>query len=166
MQILEINRKLKANLLLPKLNIGYNYISEPNYWSSFNAEDYKFNVDFSIPIFLRKERGNLKIAKLKIQDIKFETEQQRLELANKIKAQQTEILSLKRQKNVIDNLVKDYTTMLNSEEKLFSFGESSIFLINSRENKLLDAREKNIELKTKFLKSYNKLKWLNENFLR
>jgi len=150
LSMLEINRKLKANLLLPKLNIGYNYISEPNYWSSFNADDYKFNVDFSIPIFLRKERGNLKIAKLKIQDLKLDIEQQRLELGNKIKAQQTEILSLKRQIGVIDNLVKDYLTMLDSEERLFSFGESSMFLINSRENNLVSAKLSQISIENQF----------------
>ena len=69
---------------------------------------------------------------------------------NKIKAQQTEIASLKRQKNVIDNLVTDYLTMLNSEEKLFSFGESSIFLINSRENNLVSAKLSQISIENQF----------------
>lgn len=150
LSMLEINRQLKANLLLPKVNVGYNYISEPVYFDSFNTDDYKFNIDFSIPIFLRKERGNLKVAKLKIQDLKFDIDQQRLELKNKIKAQQTEIASLKRQKNVIDNLVKDYVTMLSSEEKLFSFGESSIFLMNSRENNLVSAKLSQISIENQF----------------
>ncbi|MFD1602123.1 TolC family protein [Flavobacterium artemisiae] len=150
MSILEVNRQLKANSLLPKVNVGYNYISEPQYWNTFNADDYKFNVDFSFPIFLRKERGNLKMAKIKIQDLQFDIGQQRLELKNKIKAQQTEIASLRRQKIVIDNLVKDYMMMLNSEEKLFSFGESSIFLINSRENNLVSAKLSQISLENQF----------------
>ncbi|TDX12394.1 TolC family protein [Flavobacterium sp. S87F.05.LMB.W.Kidney.N] len=150
MSILEVNRQLKANSLLPKVNVGYNYISEPQYWNTFNADDYKFNIDFSFPIFLRKERGNLKMAKIKIQDLQFDIGQQRLELKNKIKAQQTEIASLRRQKTVIDNLVNDYMTMLNSEEKLFSFGESSIFLINSRENNLVSAKLSQISLENQF----------------
>lgn len=150
MSILEVNRKLKANALLPKLNVGYNYISEPSYFDSFNADDYKFNIDFSIPIFLRKERGSLKMAKLKMQDLKFDIDQQRLELKNKIKAQQTEITSLKKQKDIIDSLVNDYLTMLNSEEKLFSFGESSIFLINSRENNLVSAKLSQIGIENQF----------------
>ncbi|WP_125720009.1 TolC family protein [Flavobacterium ustbae] len=150
MDILEVNRQLKANSLLPKVNVGYNYISEPNYWNNFNADDYKFNIDFSFPIFLRKERGSLKMAKLKIQDMQYDIGQQRLELKNKIKAQQTEIASLRKQKIVIDNLVNDYMTMLNSEEKLFSFGESSIFLINSRENNLVSAKLSQISLENQF----------------
>lgn len=150
LSILEVNRQLKANSLLPKINVGYNYISDPNYWNTFNADDYKFNIDFSFPIFLRKERGNLKMAKIKIQDMQFDIGQQRLELKNKIKAQQTEIASLRRQKIIIDNLVKDNMTMLNSEEKLFSFGESSIFLINSRENNLVSAKLSQISLENQF----------------
>jgi len=140
LSILEIDRQLKANMLLPKANVGYNFISEPNTFSNFRTEDYKFNVNFSMPIFLRKERGNLKLAKIKIQDTQYELGQQRLELQNKILAQQTEIQSLQNQKAIIDALVTDYAAMLNAEEQLFSFGESSMFLINSRENNLVNAR--------------------------
>lgn len=150
LSILEINRQLKANLLLPKVDVGYNYISEPVYFDSFNADDYKFNVNFSIPVFLRKERGNLRLAKIKIQDTQYDLEQQRVELKNKIAAQQAEVESLKRQKSVIDALVKDYATMLDSEEKLFSFGESSMFLINSRESNLVNARLSQINIENQF----------------
>jgi outer membrane protein TolC len=151
LSILEVNRQLKANQLLPRANIGYNYLSEPDYFDNFRIADYKLNVNFSIPIFLRKERGNLRLAKIKIQDAEYDLSQQRLELKNKITAQQTEITSLRRQKGIIDALVKDYTTMLNSEEKLFSFGESSIFLINSRENNLVNARLSQINVENQYL---------------
>lgn len=150
LSILDVDRKLKANMLLPRLNVGYNYISEPNYWSSFNADDYKFNIDFSIPIFLRKERGSLKLAKLKMQDLQYDIGQQRLEITNKIRAQQTEILSLKSQKTVIDGLVDDYIKMLDSEERLFSFGESSMFLINSRESNLVSAKLSQISIENQY----------------
>jgi hypothetical protein len=36
-------------------------------------------------------------------------------------------------KELIKGLVQDNFTMLTSEERLFSFGESSLFLINTRE---------------------------------
>ncbi|MXN90362.1 transporter [Flavobacterium sp. Sd200] len=150
LSILEVNRQLKANMLLPKVNVGYNYISEPDYFESFNTNDYKFNVNFSFPIFLRKERGGLKLAKLKIQDAEYDLGQQRLELKNKITAQQTEIKSLQKQKGIIDALVNDYTTMLDSEEKLFSFGESSVFLINSRENNLVNAKLSQIGIENQY----------------
>ena len=64
--ILEVERKLKANSLLPKIDVGYHYLSEPDYWSDTNFKNYKVGVNFSFPLFLRKEQGSLQLAKFKI----------------------------------------------------------------------------------------------------
>lgn len=148
--ILDVSRQLTANMLLPKVNVGYYHISDPGYFQNFPVDDYKFNVNFSFPLFLRKERGNLKLAKLRIQDATYSLRQERLELKNTILAQQSKVVSLKKQKNIIDALVNDYTTMLTSEERLFSYGESSIFLINSRENNLVNSKLSQIDLENQF----------------
>lgn len=148
--MLDVERRLKANMLLPKLDVGYHYISEPSYMDEFRFEDYKFAVNFSFPIFLRKERGALKLAKLKIQDTQYQLDQERLQLKNKIDAQRTEINSVAEQREVIASLVQDYETMLRSEERLFSYGESSFFLINTRENNLINARLQQISLENRF----------------
>lgn len=151
--ILEVERRLKANQLLPKIDVGYHYLSEPSYFDEYRFENYKVGVNFSFPIFLRKERGNLRLAKLKLQDMQFEISSERVRLKNKIEAQQTEIASLQRQKQEIDGLVASYNTMLTSEERLFSFGESSIFLINSRENNLVSARLSQINIENRYFMS-------------
>ena len=41
--------------------------------------------------------------------------------------------------------------MLNAEERKFFLGESSLFLVNSRESKLIDAKLKAIEIENSFL---------------
>jgi len=151
LDILEVERKLKANSLLPKIDLGYHYLSEPNYWNDTNFNNYKVGVNFSFPIFLRKERGGLQLAKFKIQDTKYSLDLERVQLKNKINAQQTEINSLERQRKLISDLVKDYNTMLTSEERLFSFGESSIFLINSRENNLVSSQLSELSLENRYL---------------
>jgi outer membrane protein TolC len=149
--IQEIERRFKANLLLPKLDISYNYISEPSYIDNYRFEDYKIGLNFSFPLFLRKERGGLKLAKLKLQDAQLDLDLERVQLKNKIEAQQAQILSVAKQKDIIDNLVNDYNKMLESEEKLFSFGESSIFLINSRENSVVSAKLSQISILNRYL---------------
>lgn len=151
LDILEVERKLKANSLLPKIDLGYHYLSEPNYWNDTNFNNYKVGVNFSFPIFLRKERGGLQLAKFKIQDTQYSLDLERVQLKNKISAQQTEINSLERQRKLISDLVKDYNTMLTSEERLFSFGESSIFLINSRENNLVSSQLSELSLENRYL---------------
>ena len=155
--ILALERKLKANLLLPKLDIGYYYISEPSYFDNYRFEDYKLGLNFSFPIFLRKERGTLNLAKLKLQDSQLELNLERLQLDNKIKAGRNEITALQNQIQITNTLVDDYTTMLQSEERLFSFGESSIFIINSRENSLISSQISQINLENRYLNSYANL---------
>ncbi len=149
-EILNVERKLKANQLLPKIDLGYHYLSEPSTFDESNFNNYKVAVNFSFPIFLRKERGNLQLAKFKIQDSQFDLDLEKVVLKNKINAQQTEINSLAKQQKILSELVQDYKTMLNSEERLFSFGESSIFLINSRENNLVASQLSQISMENRY----------------
>lgn len=155
--MLTIERKLNANLLLPKVDLSYYYLSEPSYIDNFRFEDHKFALNFSFPIFLRKERGYLKLTKLKIQDAELDLNLERVKLKNKVIASQNEITNIEKQIELTGSLVQDYTKMLDSEERLFSFGESSIFLINSRENKLVSSKISLIDLENKYLDSYAQL---------
>jgi len=155
--MLNVERKLKANMLLPKIDVGYSYISEPSYLDNYQFEDYKIGLDFYFPLFLRKERGSLKLAKYKVQETEFTLDLEKVQLTNKINAQKMEIESLLRQKELIKSLVQDNLTMLNSEERLFSFGESSLFLINTRENNLVIAQLSKIALENRFYISNSEL---------
>jgi outer membrane protein TolC len=152
-QMLDVERKLKANMLLPKIDLGYSYLSEPSAFDDYKFQDYKVGLNFYFPLFLRKERGSLKITKFKMQDAQFNLDLERVQLTNKIIAQQTEIISLEKQKKLIDDLVKDNQTMLNAEERLFTFGESSLFLINTRENNLVLAQISQISIENRYLNS-------------
>lgn len=149
--MLKVDRKLKANALLPKLDLSYNYLSEPSYIDNYRFEDYKIGLNFAFPIFLRKERGSLKLADLKIQDSEFGLQFERKNLENKLKAQQQEIVSLEKQQDYNDKLVKDFTTLLNAEDRLFEMGESSLFIINSRENSLVSSQLNEIALENRYL---------------
>ena len=151
--ILDVERKLKQNMLLPKIDLGYSYLSELSYLNNTNFNNYKIGVNFAFPIFLRKERGSLQIAKFKIQDTQFALDLERVQLYNKIKTQQTEIISLEKQQTLVLDLVKDNDTMLKSEERLFSFGESSLFLINTRENNLVSAQLSQLQIENRFFNS-------------
>jgi len=155
--ILNVERKLKANMLLPKIDVGYSYLSEPSYIDNYQFEDYKIGLNFYFPLFLRKERGGLKLAKFKVQETEFALDLEKVQLSNKINAQKIEIQSLLKQKSFINDLVKDNVTMLSSEERLFSFGESSLFLINSRENNLVSVQLSQIALENRFYVSNSEL---------
>ena len=151
---LDVERRLKLNSLLPKLDVNYNFLSpNENQFSNFDTENYKAGVKFSIPIFFRKARGDLRLVKVKLNDIQFENEASIVSITNKIDAIQQELDSYIIQSNLTNDIVRDYEALLNAEERKFFMGASSLFLVNYREVKLIESRLKAIDLENKFLKS-------------
>ena len=53
----------------------------------------------------------------------------------------------------------NYQALLDAEIEKFNLGESSIFLLNSREQKLIDTQLKLTALRGKFFKSRIGLEW-------
>lgn len=153
-QQLDVDRKLKANKLLPQIDLQYNFLTEnPELINSFTQSQFKGALRVNFPLFLRKERGDLKLAKLKLQDVDFERTATRISLQNKIDGISQEIESFQLQSQFTISMVNDYFRLLRAEERKFALGESSIFLVNSRESKLIDSRLKAIELENKLFLS-------------
>ena len=155
--ILTVDKKWKANQLLPKIDLGYSYLSQPNYFDQYQFQDHKIGLNFYFPLFLRKERGSLKLAKFKVQETQFLLETEKLQLKNKIKAQKMELESILKQNKMINELVNSNEMLLKSEERLFSFGESSLFLINTRENNLISVLLSKITLENRYYTSNSEL---------
>ena len=77
----------------------------------------------------------------------------------KIKSYYNEFVTLKNQVDLQNKYAENYQKLVRAEETLLENGESTLFLINSRENKALEAQEKLIEIKTKYFKSIYALQW-------
>ncbi len=155
---LEVDKRLKVNQLLPKIDLEYNFLTEdPLILNSFETQQYKGGLNFEFPIFMRKERGALKLAKFKLRDAQFEYDNAALSLRNKISAIYQELESFQTQNSLIQNIVADYRTLLLAEERKFSFGESSLFLINTRESRLIDSELKQNEMENKFFSTKARL---------
>jgi outer membrane protein TolC len=155
---LEVDKKFKASRLLPVINLEYNFLSEtPDVANSFQAANYKGGIEFAFPLFLRKERGDLKLAKVKLQDANLDLLNEQFRLRNKIAAVYTALESYRVQRTLISDIVVNYQRMLSAEERKFGLGDSSLFLINSRETKLIEAKLKEIELENKLYQTKAKL---------
>lgn len=150
---LDIEKRWNAEQLKPTLNLKYNLLNEAiggDSFSGFSTNDYKWGFDFSIPLFLRESRGRLNIAKLNIQETKLEVDVKWLELSNKIKGYHNEIIALERQILLFNTAVLNYFNLLEAEKRKFLMGESSMFLINSREAAYVQGAIKLIELNVKY----------------
>jgi outer membrane protein TolC len=150
---LEIERLLKAEKLKPKLNLNYNALSAPygdDVFANYSIENYKWGVDFNFPLFLREQRGDLQLAKIKIQDTELNQQQKLLEIRNKINGYYNEQKNLEQQLILINETVLNYERLLAGEKQKFKAGESSIFLVNTREKNLISIRLKRNELFAKY----------------
>jgi outer membrane protein TolC len=155
---LTVEKRLQANNILPKIDLEYNFLT-PDHTpiNSLNSANYKSGVSISFPLFLRKERANLKLAKLKLQDIDFDITATKVSLKNKIKANFQEIASYTKQNKLLEELVSDYQRLVNGEERKFFLGEGSLFLINYREVKWIETQIKQIDTEFKLLNSKSTL---------
>jgi len=165
--ILESEQRLKWQSFLPKLDLTYNFFNKEHYKSNYFPlfqNNYQYGIKLEVPLFLRQARADYRQAKAKVTQNKLDTDIKRQEINAKIVNYTTEVFNYIAQINIATQNVTNYQRLLQAEEMKYENGESSLFLINSRENKLIEAKEKIIELRLKFLKGYNELKFVTESF--
>ncbi len=155
---LEIERKLKFQSFLPYVDLKYNllnkdYYAFKNFGGNLLENNYKYGLDFKIPLFLREGRGDYRKAKLKIQETKLELNNKRWETELKVRNYYNETFQLQNQLDQYQQNYVAFNTLLRNEELRFTNGESSLFMINSRENKVMETQEKLVELRIKYFKS-------------
>ena len=162
---LTLDRRFYAEQVRPELNLNYNFLLENmNNTPSFSANNYKAGISFSIPIFLRKERSKLQMARLKISENEQKYLQKEREILNKVEAAYNDVTITTQLVSNQEEVVANYERMLEGERIKFQNGESSIFLINSRQNKLLEAQLKLIDLQMMLGNYIGKLFWQSGYF--
>ena len=153
---LNYERRIKAEKVKPKLNFNYNLLNEPvggNPAENISTNNYKWGFEFSMPILLRKGRGDLQMTKIKINQTDLDRQRETLTIQNKIKAYQVEIDNLYEQISLFRKTVENYKGLVYGEQRKFEEGESSLFIVNSRENSLINAEVKLVELLGKYQKA-------------
>jgi outer membrane protein TolC len=149
---LDIERRLKAESLKPQLDLNYKFLNQPapnDFFAQYSPDNYNWGLKATFPIFVRKARGDLMKTKVKIEENNLELELKRVSLQNKVQALEQELLLSQAQLIETRSMVTNYRRLLEAENNKFRNGESSLFLINSRELKYIDAQMKQVELESK-----------------
>ncbi len=145
------------------LNANYNVLSERmNFRSDAGivfSNNYKFGVNFAMPLTFMQGRGELKLTKLKILDTKYAIDFKQQELVNKLKSYFNELIILQQQTKIYESSVSGFKILFDGETSRLNNGESSLFLVNARENRYLDSQVKLRELQAKYYKKQAALKW-------
>jgi len=164
MDVLEIEKRLKAQSLMPKLSLsgnilskGYNYPQELN--SSLLENNHKVGFSLAMPLLLRDARGAYSSAKLKIFETDLDINNTKLQIENKTRSYYNELLAVSQQLNIMTSTNINFIKLYQGERLKFETGESSLFLLNARQSKVLETAQKLIELKAKWQKAYVSLLW-------
>jgi outer membrane protein TolC len=152
---LDIERRLKREKLKPKLNVDYNLLGNgTDFLANALLQNYRYGVSFSFPILLRQERGNLQLTDLKITSTTLQLQNKRLELQNKINNYRNDFEINQKQITLFQSVLKSYENLLAAENQKFNLGESSVFLVNARERKLIETVVKLLKLEVQQQKNY------------
>ena len=159
---LQIDKKLAFQSLLPDVKLKYNqtgYDLAKTINGAWFNNNYRFGMSVSMPLRLSEGRGEYQKAKLKIESTGLEQANKSVQLHALVKQYYTEWKQTETQLSLQTELMANTRLLQKGEEIRFNNGESSLFLINSRELKTIEAEQKIIELRAKAQKAAVGVKW-------
>lgn len=159
---LDVDRRLKEQQLLPVVKVKYNFLTEslsPLEMTPFFENDYKWGVSVYTPIFLRKTRGAVGLARAKIDFKQNSRDLKELQLQTKLESELNNWTILNQQVATFSENVKSLRALLTGETRRFQMGESSLFLVNAREVAVFDSRVTLNDLASKLRISYAKTRY-------
>ncbi len=156
---LDVERRLRGEYLKPQLDLNYAFLADGAVMregSGFarSPNDRQWGVAFSMPLLLRKERGDLSLATLRRTEAELDIDRERQRIRTTIGRRSNELALLEQQVRLGNAMVTNYSSLLNGENRRFQAGESSLFLVNQREVALLDSQLKQIDLQSKYRKAF------------
>jgi outer membrane protein TolC len=155
---LDIDRRLAREALRPMADIKYQFLGKEGS-STFIEEqaifrnNYRFGVDLGIALFLRKERGKLAQVRIKTEQNRLALKQAERDAEIEYRQLRNDLTALRQQINTQERMVANYRVLRNGEAIKFSMGESSLFLVNTRESKLIEGEIKLVSLHNKWQKA-------------
>ncbi|RSK36188.1 TolC family protein [Hymenobacter metallilatus] len=161
---LGVEERYRRELLKPTINVSGYLLSRGDFYRpevpayyDFGRDNYKVGVDFAFPLFLRKERGKLWQTRLKVQDANLEQQNSRRVITNQVGAKYNTLKAYERQLAVQAQAIANQRVLLAAELQKFELGESTIFLVNARETKLIDLRLKQESMRASYEKALAEL---------
>jgi outer membrane protein TolC len=164
-QRLDIQERLLRNRMIPSIHLEYNLVQvgfpiAPEVLNfDYMGNNYRFWLGISFPLFLRGERGRLQLNRIRVQEVNLDLRQTEREIITLIQAYYNELKTLNVQVYDQENLVRNSEIMRNAEHRMFVEGESTLFLVNTREMDLIANQQRLYELQTRFAKTMFRLQW-------
>ena len=122
--------------------------------TSLLGDGHQVGVGFSMPLLLRRERGELALARLRTTDAELGQARDRTVIRNRINERLNDIATYREQVELGVRMVLNNERLLGGESQRFNAGESSLFLVNAREVPLIEARIRQVELEARLRRAF------------
>lgn len=162
---LQVQNRLAKWNQLPVLNARWNTLYQDNQPTWF-TNNYKIGLDFYMPILLRKERGKRLEVQAKLTKAQMDYQFQRLGVRNQLLTLYNEWNNLGRQLDLLGSMTEQLDALFRAEQRRFELGESSIFLINQRQQKYIEYRIKETDVRRKLHQKQAEFKALLGELMR
>jgi outer membrane protein TolC len=159
---LGIDEKFLKEQFKPRLDLNYNFLFQTDrnpLEQALLTDNYKAGLSFQFPLLLRTERGRMQRLKIEqnLNDLDYVDEKALVSF--QVEAEWFALDNLNEQVRLIEGIARDAQVLYEAELIKFSMGESSVFLVNTRELQFLNAQMQMIDLKAEqVLQIYSTLK--------
>lgn len=171
LEYLNVEKQLAFQSLLPKLDFKYNQISKNYNLAATTIQplfqtNFQYGINFSMPLRISEGRGEFRKSKLRIQEVKYDQDFKQRVILNKIKQEFNQLNTIVKQISVQNDLLRNQNVLLQGEKVKFENGESSLFLVNSREQKAIESQLKLNSNVIKYSKQLAKVKWASGTLIK
>jgi outer membrane protein TolC len=154
-------KKFRTNDIIPHIGLSLKFYTVPNnnqvdfsrIDQNYLGNNYKIQISFAQSLFFRKEIGKYRQSQLKYKIARLDYTITKLQVANEIKSYHNDLFTYIDLFKIQQNNLKRSDDLYKAEKFKFEIGESSLFLLFSRESKRLDAEVKLHSIYAKFQKA-------------
>lgn len=152
-----IEQRLARARLRPKLKLDAQAVSYTE--SPLNVSDVKVGVEIDQPLFFRSRRGEAEQAQIKRRDLDLRRDIAEREVRADIESALAALSQARRRAQSAQRNARLAQKLRQAEQRRFERGESTLFVLNKREQSLAKARKQVVSAEISALKAYATYQW-------
>lgn len=158
---LQTQLRWQREQMKPRLDLHYNFLVNAGMSpleQSLISDNYQVAVSFSFPLLFRTARAKTRQFEIYENQTLLQISDELNYIENTLEANRFNFINLTNQVSLASNITSASERLYQAELRRFSLGESSVFLVNTRELQYLQAQNSLIDLRTEqILQAYRML---------
>ena len=152
-----IEQRLARQQLRPDVKLEAQVVSYDQ--SPLNVSDVKVGFKIDQPLFFRGSRSEAERAQIETQELRFKQTLTERKVEADVEAARVALRQARRRMEAAERRVQLAEQLQQAEQRRFELGESTLFLVNQREQAFAEAREERVAARIEMLKARATFRW-------